>query len=111
MHSSRMRNSRSLPYRDPSHPGQTPLNRITDRCKNITFPQLRLRAVNILGQYSLHYSLVNRKQYPCMSWGNATNTRMSNSLAPPPGGVYINQDVFQVPYLQSKYNPVREHQK
>ena len=71
MHSSRMRSARSLPYggisltetppdRDP--PGQRlpldrsppppnrpdrdpPVNRITDRCKNITFPQLRLRAV------------------------------------------------------------------
>ena len=33
--------TRNLPGPDP------PLNRITDTCKNITFPQLRLRAVKI----------------------------------------------------------------
>ena len=32
----------------PLHAGiHPPMNRITDRCKNITFPQLRLRAVKI----------------------------------------------------------------
>ena len=56
-----MRTARSLPYvglPERDAPGQRPpcgqrppdrdppsLNRITDRCKNITFPKLRLRAV------------------------------------------------------------------
>ena len=28
----------------------TPVNRIIDRCKNITFPQFHLRAINIFGR-------------------------------------------------------------
>ena len=57
MHSSRMRSARSLPYgglpdKPPPPPWPetqrpSPVNRITDRCKNISFPQLRLRAVSI----------------------------------------------------------------
>ena len=39
----------------------SPLNRMTDRCKNITFPQLRLRAVNIL-----NFQLV-RQQNPIVT--------------------------------------------
>ena len=69
MHSSRMCTARSLPYRgvsltetapwieNPPPPDREPLwietpipccEKITNRCKNITFPQLRLRAVNIV---------------------------------------------------------------
>ena len=33
------------PSRYPPGPGPPPVNKITDTCKNITFPQLRLRAV------------------------------------------------------------------
>ena len=33
----------------------TLVNRITDRFKNITFPQLRLRAVNVEKRIILHY--------------------------------------------------------
>ena len=56
MYSSRMRIARSSTVGPPPRtetPSQTPLppvNRITDRCKNITFPQLRLRAVKMLIQ-------------------------------------------------------------
>ena len=37
----------ATPRREANHPQlpAPPVNRITDRCKNITFPQLRLRAV------------------------------------------------------------------
>ena len=31
----------------PDTEADTPVNRMTDRCKNITFPKLRLRPVNI----------------------------------------------------------------
>ena len=47
MHSSRMRTARSLPYGGGLPDRDPPVNRITDKCKNITFPQLRLRAVKI----------------------------------------------------------------
>ena len=51
---------RDLPDRDPLDRDPHPVNRITDRCKNITFPQIRLRAVMkhiclkiSIGQYSM----------------------------------------------------------
>ena len=53
----------TLPPLDRDHPRQRPLwiedppvNRITDRCKNITFPQLRLRVVinSVCGQGRPH---------------------------------------------------------
>ena len=51
MHSSRMRTARFsgrlLGGCLPHTLIHTHMNRITDRCENITFPQLRLRAVNI----------------------------------------------------------------
>ena len=37
------------PLHDGIHPA---VNRMTDRCKNITFPQLRLQAVKILAQWN-----------------------------------------------------------
>ena len=52
-----MHSSRTRTVRGSGRPGGVsaqgggvhlpPVNRITDRCKNITFPQLRLRAVNV----------------------------------------------------------------
>ena len=64
MHSSRMRTTRSLPNGGGGLcPGWSlsgrpppPVNRITDRCKNITFPQLRLRAV--INCRTLYYTLL-----------------------------------------------------
>ena len=75
MHSSRMRTARLLPYRGDLcpgeslsggvsvqgeglcprkglYPGETPFlpDRMTDRCNNITFPQIRLRAVKMSSQ-------------------------------------------------------------
>ena len=38
-----------------THSPPTPMNRITDRCKNITFPKLRLRAVIKLTLELLHH--------------------------------------------------------
>ena len=40
----------------PPGPGTPPVNRITDTCKNITFPQLRLRAVIIYYEKRLKFS-------------------------------------------------------
>ena len=48
MHPSRMRTARSSAVRGRGRlRDRDPLDRITDRCKNITFPQLRLRVVKI----------------------------------------------------------------
>ena len=48
MHPSRMRTARSSAVRGRGRlRDRDPLDRITDRRKNITFPQLRLRAVKI----------------------------------------------------------------
>ena len=49
---------------DPPGAGTPPMNRITDTCKNITFPQLRLRAVNMANCFKLvvDISLTTEKQ-------------------------------------------------
>ena len=49
----------------PPGPGQNPtlpMNRITDTCKNITFPQLRLRAVIMTNFYSVHNNPTSKKK-------------------------------------------------
>ena len=38
-------------YTSPLHAGTAPPDRMTDSSKNITFPQLRLRAVTMHGRY------------------------------------------------------------
>ena len=74
-----MRTTRSLPYRvslsgvsltetplDRDPPDRDPplVNRITDRCKNITFPQLRLRAVITLGP--VYNEFAYNEQFLCV---------------------------------------------
>ena len=46
----------------PDLPGADtpPVNRITDTCKNITFPQLRLRAVKIIWKFSFDHSTLKK---------------------------------------------------
>ena len=43
------------PGTKPPGVGTPPVNRITDTCKNITFPQLRLRAVKIIWKFSFEH--------------------------------------------------------
>ena len=54
--------------RNPLDRDPPPVNRITDRCKNITFPQLRLRAV-------MKHNLSVRPHYPILFTGYFGSTR------------------------------------
>ena len=59
------------PDRDPqtdTPAGQTPPNRITDRCKNITFPQLRLWTVTNLGEFRKTGTTASKRPSHCYTY-------------------------------------------
>ena len=53
------------------------VNRIADRCKNITFPQLRLRAVMKRGLKNVHIHILNGRQYCKVDRQSWVRTRTS----------------------------------